>query len=156
MSEIKTLWRIGVDVPSCEAHDLSGKGAEISGGRWNRVGTPMVYCSSTRALAYLEAIFYLAKHPLRLKRYLVEIAVPISAWRDAKEFDKSILVGWNACPAEKASIDWGTEWVNRRTSLIARVPSAIVPEEFNFLINPMHPDINLVNVKKARELMSDI
>jgi RES domain-containing protein len=54
LSDEVVLWRIAADTPAYEAHDLSGKGAELSGGRWNRKGTPVVYASVSRALACLE------------------------------------------------------------------------------------------------------
>lgn len=50
------VWRIGADTPDYEAHDMSGKGAERTGGRWNRLGTPMLYAASSRALACLESV----------------------------------------------------------------------------------------------------
>jgi RES domain-containing protein len=150
-----TLWRIGADTPDYEADDLSGKGAEKSGGRWNRAGTPLLYCSVTRALACLETLVHLAKHPLPLNRYLVKITVPAAAWAAAVELDGSTLIGWDAEPAGKASLDWGTNWVTGGASLLARVPSVVVPEEFNLLINPAHADIADVKAEKVRKWLYD-
>lgn len=149
------LWRIGVDTPEYEAHDLGGKGAEQSGGRWNRPGTPLVYCSVTRALACLETLVHLARHPLPLNRYLVEISVPADAWAACVELDGATLVGWDALPAGKVSLDWGTNWAMDRGSLLARVPSVIVPEEFNVLINPAHAQIDRVKARKVRKWVYD-
>ena len=149
------LWRIGADTPGYEAHDLNGKGAEKSGGRWNRAGTPVVYCSVTRALACLETLVHLAKHPLPLNRYLVKITVPAAAWAAAVELDGGALVGWDAEPAGKASLDWGTAWAAGRETLLARVPSVVVPEEFNVLINPAHAHITRVKARKVRKWLYD-
>jgi RES domain-containing protein len=151
-----TLWRIGTDTPDYEAQDLSGKGAEKSGGRWNRVGTPLVYSSETRALACLETLVHLAKHPLPLNRYLVKITVPGAAWKAAAVLDGTTLVGWDAEPAGKASLDWGTDWARGSSSLLARVPSVVVAEEFNVLINPAHPDISTVKAQKVRKWLYDV
>jgi RES domain-containing protein len=150
-----TLWRIGTDTPDYEAHDLSGKGAEKSGGRWNRIGTPLVYASTSRALACLETVVHLAKVPLPLNRYLVDITVPMSAWADATVLDPAGLIGWDAEPAGKASLDWGTRWALSRTTLLARVPSVIVPEEFNVLINPAHRDAARLSATKVRRWLYD-
>jgi len=150
------LWRIGVDTPEYEAHDLSGKGAEKSGGRWNRAGTPLVYCSVTRALACLETLAHLARRPLPLNRYLVEVSVPADAWAACVELDRATLVGWDALPAGKASLDWGTTWATDRGSLLARVPSVVVPEEFNVLINPAHTDMARVTARKVRKWVYDV
>ncbi|MFT3665971.1 RES family NAD+ phosphorylase [Piscinibacter sp.] len=155
MSADVELWRIGVDTAEHEAHDLGGKGAETSGGRWNRPGTPLVYCSTTRALACLETLVHLARHPLPLNRYLVKITVPAAAWAAAPELDGAALVGWNAQPAGKASLDWGTAWAAGGATLLARVPSVVVPEEFNVLINPAHADISRVEARKLRQWLYD-
>jgi RES domain-containing protein len=151
-----TLWRIAADTPAYEAHDLSGKGAELSGGRWNRVGTPLAYASTSRALACLETLVHLASHPLPLNRYLVSVEVPEEAWRAAPEVDPAALVGWDAEPAGKTSLDWGTRWVGEGATLLARVPSVIVPEEFNVLINPRHPSIAQVRSAKVRKWWYDL
>lgn len=155
MSVDITLWRIGTDTPDCEADDLGGKGAEKSGGRWNRVGTPLVYTSATRALACLETVVHLAKKPLPLNRYLVRISVPAAAWSAATELDPATLVGWDAAPAGKASLDWGANWTSSAATLLARVPSVIVPEEFNVLINPAHHAAAGVKASKVRKWLYD-
>ncbi len=149
------LWRIAADTPEYEADDLGGKGAERSGGRWNRVGTPMVYASTSRALACLETLVRLAHNPLPLNRYLVEIAVPAAAWSAAIEVDPAALVGWDAEPAGKVSLDWGTAWAAEAATLLARVPSVIVPEEANVLINPAHPAIGQARARKLRKWLYD-
>jgi RES domain-containing protein len=146
-----TLWRIGADTPGYEAHDTSGKGAETSGGRWNRVGTPMLYTSTSRALACLETIVHLGGDTLPLNRYLVQVKVPIAAWKAALVVDPARLVGWDAVPAGKASLDWGTSWAGAKSTLVARVPSIIVPEELNVLINPLHPDATNRRAVKVRK-----
>ncbi len=149
------LWRIAADTPGHEAHDLGGKGAELSGGRWNRPGTPMVYASTSRALACLETVVHLAKVPLPLNRYLVEVRVPRDFWEAAAAFDAPRFVGWDAEPAGKVSLDWGTAWARGTSTLLALVPSVIVVEESNVLINPTHPDARRVRAAKVRRWVYD-
>ncbi len=155
MSDEVVLWRIAADTPTYEAHDLSGKGAEMSGGRWNRRGTPVVYASESRALACLETVVHLTRTPLPLNRYLVEIRVPRPSWDGAAQFDAGKAVGWDAEPAAKVSLDWGTAWAKQAGSLLAKVPSVVVEEEFNVLINPGHPDLRLVKASKVRRWVYD-
>ncbi|MDE2081246.1 MAG: RES family NAD+ phosphorylase [Burkholderiales bacterium] len=155
MSGEVVLWRIAADTPTYEAHDLSGKGAELSGGRWNRKGTPLVYASVSRALACLETVVHLTQTPLPLNRYLVEIRVPQSAWDGAAGFDPARAIGWDAEPAGKVSLDWGTTWAKSASSLLALVPSVVVEEELNVLINPRHPDLSLVRATKVRRWLYD-
>jgi len=150
-----TLWRIGSDTPAYTADDLSGKGPELSGGRWNRQGTPVVYAASSRALACLETLVHLGAADLPLNRYLVEIRMPAAAWTARIAFDRAVHVGWDAEPAGRVSLDWGTNWVTDGTTLLAEIPSVIVPEESNILINPRHPDARLVTAAKIRKWTYD-
>lgn len=150
------VWRIGVDTPAYEAHDLSGKGAELTGGRWNRKGTPMLYTSASRALACLETIVHLeGSAVLPLNRYLVQILIPAHCWRSRIVFDDAAHAGWDAEPAGRVSIDWGTDWAHLVRALVAEVPSAIVPEESNVLINPVHPDVATLRATKLRKWLYD-
>ncbi len=155
MSGEVVLWRIAADTPAYEAHDLSGKGAEVSGGRWNRTGTPVVYASTSRALACLETVVHLTQTPLPLNRYLVEIFVPGNLWDAATDFVGAQAVGWDAEPAGKVSLDWGTVWAKGARTVLARVPSVVVEEEFNVLINPRHPDLSFVRARKVRRWLYD-
>ncbi|MGY8526541.1 RES family NAD+ phosphorylase [Paracidovorax citrulli] len=149
-----TLWRIATDTPHYEADDLGGKGAELTGGRWNAPGTPLIYTASSRALACLETLVHLGGS-LPLNRYLVKVVVPLEAWQSAVRLDPAARVGWDALPAGKASIDWGSAWAAGRSTLLAKVPSVIVPEEDNVLINPVHPDIANVRAAKTRKWIYD-
>ena len=74
------LWRIAVDAPEYLADDLTGKGAEIVGGRWNRKGRPVLYTSTSIALACLETVVHLKQRGLPMNRYLVKLTVPLDAW----------------------------------------------------------------------------
>lgn len=156
MSAPVQLWRIGTDTPAYEAHDLSGKGAEITGGRWNRRGTPMVYASTTRALACLETVVHPGSgDPLPLNRYLVQITVSADVWAVRTVFDAATHVGWDAQPAGRVSLDWGTAWATAGSALLAEVPSIIVPEEVNILINPRHPDAAALDAARVRKWTYD-
>lgn len=151
-SKVIPLWRIATDASTYSADDLTGEGAKRSGGRWNAPGTPLVYTSSSRALACLETVVHIggsAPH-LPLNRYLVQIDVPVALWKKAVALDGAELVGWDALPASKTSIDWGNAWARSKAQLLALVPSVIVPEEVNVLINPLHSDIHRLAAKKIR------
>lgn len=150
------LWRIATDTEDYTADDLSGKGAEMTGGRWNRVGTPLVYTADSRALACLEVFVHLnAGRKLPLNRYLVEVELPDAAWRGRTRFVPEDHVGWDAEPKGKVSIDWGTDWARGGSSLLAEVPSVIVPEESIVLINPLHPNAASMTCTKIRKWTFD-
>lgn len=116
----------------------------------------MIYCSSTVALACLETLVHLSGAPaLPLNRYLVKIAIPLPAWRDRAVLRPAEHVGWDSQPPGIVSIGWGDDWVNSQGSLLAEVPSVIVPEETNILVNPRHRDAKQLSAKKIRRWTYD-
>lgn len=144
-------WRIAADTPLYLADDLSGEGPRITGGRWNRAGTPLIYASTSRALACLETIVHLAGgYTLPLNRYLIEITVPDSSWKPRRVLASDEQIGWDAIPAGRTSLDWGTAWAADGETLIAEVPSVVVPEETNILINPRHGEVAVITARKIR------
>lgn len=152
----RTVWRIATDAPDYEADDLSGEGAKRTGGRWNERGVPMVYASETRALACLETVVHLTAGGLPFNRYLVAVSVPDDIWTDAQtESAASVPVGWDAEPAGRASIKFGTEWARSGRTALLVVPSAIVAEESNILINPRHADSSRITASKVRKWLHD-
>ena len=149
---MKVLWRIASDTPDYVAQDLSGKGAEITGGRWNRKGLPVVYAAGTASLAALETIVHFAAAGLPLNRFLVRIDLPDDLW-DARlcATAASLDVGWNAVPPGKVSLDFGDAWLKHPAgSLVLEVPSVVVPEESNVLLNARHPQMRRIKATKLR------
>jgi RES domain-containing protein len=147
----RAVWRIATDTPTYEADDLSGTGAKITGGRWNEKDVPSVYTSENRALACLETMAHLNAGGLPLNRYLVEITIPAHVWDAREEQDAAALpVGWDARPPGRTSIQFGTAWLRSRRTPLLVVPSVVMPEERNVLINPLHPASAAVSARKAR------
>ena len=151
-----SLWRIATDTPSYTADDVSGAGAVHAPGRWHDKGTPMLYCASSRSLACLETLVHQqGSSNLPFNRYLVEFRVPADVWKNAVQFDVTNGVGWDALPAGMVSTSWGTQWVKSLASVAAQVPSIVIPEEWNILLNPHHPDMSKIKVKKIRRWTYD-
>jgi RES domain-containing protein len=150
-------WRIATDTPDYTADDLTGTGAKLSGGRWNRAGTAMVYCSANIALACLETFVHLKSlGGLPLNRYLVRIEIPDSVWdKGVKLTAETAPVGWDAEPTGKVSLDEGDKWAGANRSAIMMVPSVIVPDEHNVLLNPLHPDARKITAQKIRKWVYD-
>lgn len=156
MTSVNEVWRIAPDTPDYRADDLSGKGAEEVGGRWNRPGTALLYCSSSIALACLEALVHLAGNDqLPFNRYLVRIILPPSAWRHRIIFEPTESAGWDSLPHGIESLSWGNAWAASAQSLIAEIPSVVVPEEANILINPRHRDSKRLRAQKVRRWTYD-
>lgn len=151
-----TLWRIGTDTPDYVAEDLKGIGAKITGGRWNSKGLPVVYTATSISLACLETVVHLdGTASLPLNRYLVRIEVPDAVAEQALQFDPDIAKGWDAMPPGRDSIGFGDHWLQKGESALLLVPSSIVPEELNVLINPAHPDAAFITATKVRKWLYD-
>lgn len=126
-------WRLTRRVhatPPGEAY--SGIGAERRGGRWNHIGTPASYASSTRSLAALE---YLANvDPDELPDDLVFVG---ATFHDDDLEAAEPPAGWNLL-GSAAAVVYGEGWLRSRTSLALAVPSAIIKAERNYVFNPSH------------------
>lgn len=150
------MWRIAADTRDYPADDPTGKGAEVTGGRWNGKGTAMLYTATSRALACLETVVHLNSGGLPLNRYLVGLEIEDDLWSATRvETAMTLPVGWDAEPASLTSVEFGTAWARAATSLLLAVPSVIVPEEANILINPRHPEIARIEATKVRKWLYD-
>ncbi|WP_454712247.1 RES family NAD+ phosphorylase [Cupriavidus nantongensis] len=153
---MRAAWRIATDTPAYTADDATGAGAKATGGRWNRQGTPLVYAASSIALACLETLVHLGSAGLPLNRYLVRIDIPDELWASARQLTAgSAPIGWDAIPAGKTSLDTGEDWVQSGTSALLLVPSIVIPEEPNVLINPLHADARRLAYTKVRRWQYD-
>jgi len=153
---VPTVYRIGTAGPSWDEADLEGNGSKATGGRWNNTGTPMVYGSSSIALAVLETIVHLGAGLFPMNRYIIAVHVPDD------EFEKRKVVGgadlpdaWDSHPASFKSMEFGTKWINLNRELVMQVPSAIVPLESNFLLNPRNSVMTKVRAKNLGKYVYD-
>jgi RES domain-containing protein len=150
------IWRIATDTPDYAADDMTGSGAKKTGGRWNRSGTPVLYCADNISLACLETFVHIQSGGLPLNRYLIQISVPDDIWEDARRYKKHPPVGWDAIPTAKVSLDEGQKWLSGSKTALLLVPSVIVREEVVVLINPDHPDASRIKAKKIRKWEYDL
>ena len=136
------------------ARNLSGEGARLAGGRWNYKGTPLIYAAASRSLACLEALVHMSQADFLIKRKIVVIEIPKTI--ASQIIDKSVLPrNWRQYPPSFKLADIGTQWAGSMKSLLLQVPSAVVPEEFNMLINPAHPDMKHVKITKIEDFQFD-
>jgi RES domain-containing protein len=93
---------------------------------------------------------------LPLNRYLVGIEIPAAIW-DARQTwrPEDLPVGWDAIPEGRVSVEAGSRWLKSAATALACVPSVVVPEEFNILINPIHPDAASIRSRKVRRWLYD-
>ena len=124
--------------PKHEAGAWTGEGAARYGGRWNHPRAPCVYCGGSLALAALELLVHLEAADV-LKAYRAAwIELDPSRVRDVAPAE--LPVGWDDEPTTHVSRDLGTDWLYEGATVALRVPSVVVPAEYNVLLNPRHSD----------------
>jgi RES domain-containing protein len=146
------VWRL------CHARYAStaylGEGAREFGGRWNRPGRAVVYASSTLSLALLENLVHFDVE--ELPDEYVAVAAYIPGKVPIQILDPGALPEpWRQIEALEALRDIGEAWLQAKRFLVLRVPSVVVPEEFNYLINPNHPDFASIKIAKAKPFTFD-
>jgi RES domain-containing protein len=125
--------------------ELSGKGAAMSGNRWNSKGTEIVYCAESRALAMAEVAVHLSLASLPDDFVMVEIDIPSDV--SVKSFPLDELPeNWNSFPHLLHTQKIGDDFDSLRESCVLKVPSAVVPGDFNILINPHHPEAASIKI----------
>jgi RES domain-containing protein len=135
---------------------LSGMGASLSAHfRWNSQHTRIVYTSESRSLAMLEVSVHLdMSEDLPTDRVCMEWEVPDGVSIQTVHA-RDLPDGWDAKPPIIATQRIGDAFVFEKKALLLKVPSCIVPEEFNILINPFHKDVKLIQFVSSRPLLFD-
>ena len=134
--------------------DLSGEGARLNGGRWNHKGTPALYTSESRALALLE---YTVNTSIDdIPRALCIVSFEINK-RDILEILESDLPGdWRYSPAPSSTKDLCSAILSAQRNLVIKISSTIIPEEFNYILNPIHPGMKNIKIVEARDFAYDL
>jgi RES domain-containing protein len=144
-----TVYRIA----ACKyINDLRGEGAFRYGARWNSAGTRMLYTAESSALAMLEALAHITMLPAQQPYCMVRLLVPDSV----EVLDvKGLPANWNAMPAPDVLNMLGNRFVAAGNFLVLKVPSVLVPDNFNFLINPAHPLFSEIKVVAITNISFD-
>lgn len=124
--------------------EISGKGAELYGGRWNSRGTPMLYCTETLSVAVAEIALRIPLHIIPENSRVMKLELP-----DSKiyELNKDKLPkGWNAFPHPASTQAIGDNFILHGDYLLMKVPSVTGEGGFNILINPNHPDHKKIKI----------
>ncbi len=129
-------WRI--TPPQYADADFSGLGAEKIGGRFNSKGRRVVYTSGSLSLALLELLVQ-AGDRRRIRHYRCR-SVTFHEQQVEMLDAGDLPEGWDVRPYTRVSQEVGDRWLEEERSLILRVPGVVVPQEYNYLINPLHPD----------------
>lgn len=131
---------------------FSGEGARLYGGRWNSKGIPVVYTAGSQSLAVLEML--VQDDPLRA-RYIVIPATLPKALKVERLTDEQLPAGWRDIAVRDLTQALGDEWLKRGSSAVLAVPSAVIPAETNYLINPLHPAFGKIEIGAPQDFLTD-
>jgi RES domain-containing protein len=128
--------------------DLSGKGAELSGGRWNSKGVAILYTSQSRALCTAEIAVHTHLGIVPSNYWLVTIEFP-DTFNILEINPGKLPKGWNTFPYLHTTQTIGDNFVSEGKHLVMKAPSSVVPGDFNYLINPAHKGFPQVKIIKT-------
>jgi len=132
------------------AHAFDGEGSRLHGSRWSSHGVKVVHGSETLSLAILEILVHLqSSTPLP---YYVMFSMEFDASLVERVEMPALPANWRASPPPSALQQIGDLWVRRGPSAVLEVPSALIPHERNFLLNPLHADFKRVVISDQMPL----
>jgi RES domain-containing protein len=135
------------------AADISGTGAKLFGGRWNSVGVPMLYLASSRALAALEVLAHLTNIQDPESFCITVFDVPDDS---IEEVEKYLLPkDWNTYPSPSSLKKMGDSFARNNKTLLLKVPSVIVEDEYNYVMNVNHPHLSKVKIVDSKPFLFD-
>src|SRR5713101_3702706 len=129
-----------------------GLGASLYGGRWNHKGTSVIYTAASRALCALEILAnadelagdYIVT-PIELPDDLSATTLPI----------ETLPPNWDASLSTHEAAKIGTDWANSLASAVLVVPSAVIPREHNYILNPQHPEFSKIRFLRPEPFYFD-
>jgi RES domain-containing protein len=139
---------------SAYKNDLSGRGAELNGGRWNSKGTPMIYTCQSRALCVAEIAVHSPLGIIPKDYFLITIEIPDEY--PILYIETHVLPeNWLSMPHSHRTQRMGDEFITESKYLVLNVPSAVVQGDINFLINPLHPGIKEIKILNVEPFSFD-
>ena len=132
---------------------FAGEGARRGGGRWNSKGVRVVYTSESLSLATLEVMVH--THFYRALKYYICIPIDFDPSLSQSITIEDLSDNWKTDPIPQSIKKVGDRWIQNQESVILKVPSAIIPVEYNYLINPSHPDFEKVVIHSPQKFAFD-
>lgn len=124
------------------------------GGRWNHKLVPCLYTSESRALAVLEYTVNVSLDEIPRALSMATIQIPED--RILKVAMKDLPGNWQASPAPPDTRDFGTELLKAAAWPVIRIPSAVIPSEFNYLLNPLHHESKAFRIIAVEDFIYDV
>ena len=146
------VWRICREPYAADA--LAGRGGLFTSGRWHTRGRPIVYTSESLALAALEVLVNADRSTVPADLVQIEIDVPDNL--DILRIGiRALPKDWRSYPAPPELQRRGDDWLLAASTPILQVPSSVIPEESNFLVNPQHVDARRLSIISMRAFAFD-
>lgn len=134
--------------------DLNGVGARLYGGRWNSKGHPVVYTAGSRALSALEVLVHVPLKNIVQDFCIATIMIPDNL--PVKTLQrKELPSGWQSLAPFPELQKVGDAWLDEGKYPVLKLPSVVIPEEFNYLINPLHPESEKIVVLSQHPFVFD-
>jgi RES domain-containing protein len=134
--------------------ESTGKGAATYGARWNSQGVEIIYTADSRALALAEVFVHLSAAMLPDDYLMLTINIPDSV--SVLSLNESLLPGnWSDFPYTYQTQAIGDKFVSERKYCVLKVPSSVVKGDFNYLINPLHPEFSQINIIQISDFIID-
>jgi RES domain-containing protein len=147
-----SAWR--VDNKKWSTRSFNGIGASLDGGRWNSTGIPVVYASEHLAMAAHEKFVHLPR-PLPRSSLYVKFGIRFGGLAVTRLGTVSLPPDWRAEPVPESTQKIGDAWIAAAKTAILGVPSALYPEETNYVLNPAHPDFPKIEIFTAEPFAFD-
>ncbi len=148
---MRTVWRLVTARFADSA--FSGEGARRYGGRWNRKGVPLVYTAGSQSLAMLEML--VQDQPLRARYVMIPAQIPSEVAIERVGLDR-LPSNWRDLAALEELRAIGAAWATGLATAVLAVPSAVIPAETNYLLNPRHPAFAGIVIGAPQEVVTDL
>ena len=136
------------------ASDLTGEGARLNGGRWNNKLVNCLYTSESRALALLEYTVNINIDDIPRALSITIIEIPDQSIKILKEAD---LPGdWKQSPAPSSTKNFGSNLLLSAAELVIKIPSTVIPDEYNYLLNSLHPESKKFKIVSVSDFVYDV
>ncbi len=145
------VYRIGRTI---HAHDLTGEGSRLNGGRWNHKLTPCIYTSESRALALLEYTVNVSIDEIPRALSFTTFEIPDAGIHEVAE--EELPGNWEDVPAPSSAKNFGTALLKKGQALGFKIPSIVITQEHNYILNPLHADSRNFKILDIKDFVFDV
>ena len=153
MADTLVAWRLVRPKYRAERDAFGGEGARLFGGRWNSPGVSVIYVSSSLSLTVLETLVHADSRRFERDYVVFELSIPDALILELRAAD--LPEDWRARAVSGGARQIGDAWAVAQASVALAVPSVIVPQERNYLLNPAHPQFVELDIGEAQPFRFD-